>query len=259
MTAKRTLITARAVRDGARGALGLLLLLALSACSSDSRATSPKEVRKLAGSSQAQQSRKAAEEHLRKIVRAYDERTPLSLGLVTVNDLCVGGTAKELFFQTGDDQYKIRCAMRVTAYYGAAPHRIGDVLDDVFTAGDHDASGATANTIPFDHNDYRKRLVAYYRGHGPNPTGPDAPEPGQVFDPSQTLSWDTVRSSRKRLIEEPEPCAESDPPVKRCLSEPASTTVADLRKRYGMVFRLQMSVADYYRVAKDGRTTQTWR
>ncbi|WP_328885632.1 hypothetical protein [Streptomyces sp. NBC_00316] len=260
MTANRATAAVSAVRNATErlpGVLGLLgLLLALSACSSQDRATGPKEVRELAGSTQARQSREAAEEPLRTMVRAYDENTPLTLGLVTVNDRCVGGAAKEWFFQTGDDQYKIRCTMSVTAYYGADPHRIGDVLDGIFTAGDHDSSaGAAAGTIPFGHDDFRRRLVAYYRGHGQNPTGPGTPEPAQVFDPWQTLSWDTVRSAKKSLVAEPDPCVKSDPPVTRCLREPASKTVADIRRQYGMVFELQTSMAEYYRVSKNGKTS----
>lgn len=259
MTENRATSAASAMRSAAKrlpGVLGVLLILALSACSSQNRATSPKEVRKLAGRAQAQQSREAAEKHLRTVVHSYDENTPLTLGLVTVDDRCIGGAAKEWFFPTGDDQYKIRCAMSVTAYYGADPHRIGDVLDGIFTAGDHDsATGAAAGTIPFGHDDFRRRLVDYYRGHGPNPTGPDTPEPAQVFDPSQTLSWDTVRSTGKILVAEPDPCAKSDPPVTRCLREPASKTVADLRQQYGMVFKLQLSMDEYYRVSKDGKAS----
>ncbi|MFD4946436.1 hypothetical protein ACFWNT_28840 [Streptomyces sp. NPDC058409] len=262
MTVKWAPASASAMRDAVKrllGFLSLLLVLTLSACSSQNRATSPKEVRDLADSTQAQQSRKAAEEHLRNIVHAYDKNTALTLGLVTVNDMCIGGAAKEWFFPTGDDQYKIRCAMRVTAYYGADPHRIGDVLDGIFTAGDRDSlAGAPRGTIPFNHDYYRRHLVDYYRGHGPNPTGPHTQEPAQVFDPSQTLSWDTVRSSRKKLVEEQDPCVKSEPPVTRCLHEPTSKTVADIRKQYGTVFKLEISAANYYQVSKDGKIIQTF-
>ncbi|MGW1656347.1 hypothetical protein [Streptomyces atratus] len=261
MTVKWAPAPASAVREAVKRLLGFLsLLLILSACSAQNRATSPKEVRNLAGSTQVQQSRKAAEEHLRSIVHAYDKNTALTPGFVTVNDMCVGGAAKEWFFPTGDDQYKIRCAMRVTAYYGADPHQIADVLDGIFTAGDRDSfAGAPGGTIPFNHDYYRRHLVAYYRGHGPNPTGPNTPEPAQVFDPSQTLSWDTVRSSQKKPVEEHDLCVRSDPPVTRCLHEPASKTVADIRKQYGAVFKLEISVANYYQVSKNGKVTQTWK
>lgn len=263
MTVKWVLAAACAVRDAVKrlfGILSLLLILTLSACSSQNRATSPKEVRKLAGSTQVQQSRQATEEHLRSIVHAYDKNTPLALGLITVNDMCTGGAAKDWFFPSGDDQYKIRCDMSVTAYFGADPLRIGDVLDGVFTAGDHDSSaGAPGNTIPFNHDYYRRSLVDYYRGHGPNPTGPNTPEPAQVFDPSQTLSWDTVHSNHKKLVEEPDSCVKSDLPVTRCLREPASKSVAGIRKKHGMVFKLEISAANYYQISKDGRIVHAWR
>ncbi|MFF2140792.1 hypothetical protein, partial [Streptomyces sp. NPDC058193] len=228
-------------------AAALLLVLPLSACSSADRATSPEEVRELANGAPARKARQEAEDHLRGVVRAYDEKTPLTLGLVAVDDRCAGGSAKEWFFRTGDDRYRIRCILHVSAWFGADPDRIGDVLDAVFTAGDRASSaGAPAASVPFGHDDYRDRLVAYYRDRGPNPTGPDTPEPVEVSNPSQTLSWDTVRSPARTPVEEPEACGESNPPVTRCLREPASTTVTAVRARHGMVFRLDLSYTQYY-------------
>lgn len=238
-------------RRAVRCLLGLLLVLAVPACSAEYRATSPEEVRELAAGPPAREARKEVEDHFRTAVRAYDERTPLALGLVTVHDTCFGGAAKEWFFQTGDDQFRIRCSMRLTAYYGGDPQRIGDVLDGVLTAGDHDASAFPPGPILFGHGDYRGRLVDYYRGKGPNPTGPNAPEPVQLSLHPQDLSWDTLRSSPRTPVEESYPCTEDDPPVTRCLREPESRTVADIRKQYGMVFKLEMSGSDYYRLFKD--------
>ncbi|MER7152233.1 hypothetical protein [Streptomyces lydicus] len=256
MTTKQAQRAATALRDAVKrlfGILPVLLIFALTACSSQNRAISPKEVRRLAGSTQAEESRRKAEKRLRSIAEAYDKETPLTLALVAVDDICSGGQAKQWFFQDGKDQYKIRCALRVTAYYGADPHRIGDTLHGVFTAGDHYASQGTAgDTIPFSHDSYRRRLVDYYRGHGPNPSGPDAQEPAQVFTPSQTLSWDTVRSSKKNLLQELAPCKKSDPPVTRCLHEPAQKTVAEIRRKYGMVYKLEFPAVDYYQVSKKG-------
>ncbi|MCD0480972.1 hypothetical protein LO771_00710 [Streptacidiphilus sp. ASG 303] len=259
MTVTRAVAAASKLRDTAGRLFSLLFVFAIYACTSRDRATSPEEVRRLAGSTQARQARQAAEDRLRAVVRAYDEHTPLTLGLVAVNDLCAGGQARELFFPTGDDQYRIRCSMVVTAYYGADPRRIADVLDGVFTAGDHDASetGASGQTIPFEHDHVRRRLVDHYRGLGPNPVGPDASETTQVSASGQTLSWDTVRSSRRRLVEEPRPCTMHDPPVVRCLREPAGQTVAGIRGKHGMVFELELSTVYYYRVSKKG-DVQAW-
>ncbi|MGD3107395.1 hypothetical protein [Streptomyces sp. YGL11-2] len=260
MTTKQTKNAATALRNTGKrlfGLLSVLLIFAVTACSSQNRATSPKEVRRLAGSTQAEESRKKAEQRLRAIADAYDKKTPLTLALVTVGDICTGGTAKEWLYQNGADQYKIRCAMHLTAYYGADPHHIGDVLDGIFTAGDHhSANGAPKDAIPFNHDDYRTRLVTYYRSHGPNPTGPNLPELAQVSNPSQTLSWDTVRSSQRKLVQEPDPCMKSDPPVTRCLREPMQKTVADIRKQYGMVFKLELPVTYYYEVSKTGKVLQ---
>ncbi|MFE4695220.1 hypothetical protein ACFRH6_34855 [Streptomyces sp. NPDC056749] len=215
-------------------------------------------MRELANGAPAVKARQEIEDHLRAVVRAYDGETPLTIGLVAVDDRCVGGSAKEWFFRTGDDQYRIRCHLHVTAWFGADPARIADVLDAVFTTGDRAASaGAPAASVPFGHNDYRDRLVDYYRDHGANPTGPDTPEPAQISDTSQTLSWDTVRSSVRTPVEEPEACVDDGPPVTRCLREPASTTVAEVRARHGMVFRLDLANAEYYKVLKSEGPVRT--
>ncbi|MFE7749111.1 hypothetical protein [Streptomyces sp. NPDC057428] len=240
--------------------LPLSVFLALTGCYAQDGATDPEEVRELAGGTRARQSREGAEEHLRSVVRAYDRKTPLTLGLVTLDDTCAGGAAEEWLSSSDDDRYRIRCTLRVSAYYGADPKRIGTVLEGIFTAGDKKpaAGGGAAGTIPFGHDDHRRRLVAYYEGRGPNPTGPGTPEPAQVSDPSQTLSWDTVRGDSPTRAEEPALPTAGDPPVSRHLREPASTTVADVRARHGMVFRLELSAVDYFSVSKDGRSVETW-
>ncbi|MER5895192.1 hypothetical protein [Streptomyces sp. NPDC001876] len=252
MTTTRVRPAPSGLRGAFRGLLGLLLVLAVPACSAEYRATSPEEVRELAAGTQAREDRNVAERHLRTAVRAYDTDTPLTLGLVAVNDTCIGGAEKEWFFQSGDDRYRIRCSMDITAYYGADPKRIGDVLEGVLTAGSHDVSASPPGPIPFGRDDYRGRLVDYYRGHGANPTGPNTPEPAHLFAPPQDLSWDTLRSSPQTLVGERGQCAKDDPPVTRCLREPAAGTVADMRKRYGMVFELKISASDYHVVLKEG-------
>ncbi|MFE9374715.1 hypothetical protein ACFYM2_33780 [Streptomyces sp. NPDC006711] len=255
MAMKKVLPALSALRASVSRPLGVLLVFALSACSSQDRATSPQEVRSLAGSSQALQSRKIAEGRLRATVNEYATHTPLTLGLVTLNDVCAGGKAKELFFQSGDDQYKIRCALRITAYFGADPHRMGDVLDGILTAGDRYASQHDDSaSIPFHHIDGRSAFVDYYRGTGPNPTGPNLPEPAGLFGRLQSLSWDSVRSTPKKLIEEASACLQHDPPTTRCLREPSSKTVSDIREQFGMVFKLEVPSITYYTVCKDGKT-----
>ncbi|MFI9726279.1 hypothetical protein [Streptomyces sp. NPDC052092] len=140
------------------------------------------------------------------------------------------------------ERYKIRCSMRVTAYYGAAPERIVSVLDGILAAGD-----GAGSRIAFTH-DVDGPLVDQYRG------GQDQePEVPELSAPGQTLSWDPVRDDRPYLvIEEPQECPAGDLPLTRCVREPESGTVAAVRKRYGMVFRLALTAPDYYRVLKKG-------
>ncbi|WP_129306354.1 hypothetical protein [Streptomyces sp. L2] len=237
------------MKSTAKGGIAVLLLLAMAACSSGNRAVSEKEARSLAGSRQALDARHHAEQRLRKIVRTYSDHTRLHLGLVVVRDACQTGLRKQPFFQDGSDTYRIKCSMRVLAYYGADRNHMGDVIDSILTTGDSDPR------IPFTHDDTGRHLVAFYRGTGPNPNGPNALDPSEVFAWGDTLSWDPVNDHNpKRLVEEPL-AVKNDPPVQRFLREPASGTVSGIRKRYGMVFRLELSSGDYYHVLKDDRNS----
>ncbi|MFJ8108318.1 hypothetical protein [Streptomyces sp. NPDC096132] len=162
-----------------------------------------------------------------------------------------GGQAKEWFFQDGDDQYKIRCTMFVDAYFGADPHRVSDTIDGILTAGDPEAS-----PMPFDHDFiYATKVVDYYRGKTRDPQGPGTGDPNELFSaPTITLNWDQIRQKGQRaLIEELPTCSPSDPPVQRCLREPASTNVTNIRRTYGMVFKLSFSSSNYFTVYKDGQ------
>ncbi|MFI1377251.1 hypothetical protein ACH4UY_35280 [Streptomyces longwoodensis] len=228
--------------------LGLTLTVALAGCDR-SRENSVKTIRKLAGSEKANRARKQTEMTMRNVITSWDERTPLTLGLVALDDVCIGGKGKEWFFPTGDDQYKIRCSMYVTAYFGAKPGNISEVIEGILAAGDEDRGD-----IPFGHDfDYANRVVDYYRGKGGEPQGPGTGEPSQLFAAATlTLDWDQVRTNSKirKTIEEPRACEESEPPIRRCLREPKSMSVADIRQKFGMVFRLAFPVRDYFVVPK---------
>ncbi|MGW0886366.1 hypothetical protein [Streptomyces sp. NPDC002671] len=223
-----------------------VLVLAVSACSSQDRATSPKTVRKLAGSSEAVKARQTAEKRLRDVVRAYDERTPLTLGLVVVRNECFGGTARQWIDSNGDDLYKIKCSLSVTAYYGADRKHFLSVLDGILTAGER-----TGSVIPFNHS-ADGQIIRYYRQH----RGQEAEVP-QLSSASHTLSWDPVRDQHRPylVITEPDKCPANDPPVTRCLRDPEAGTVAAIRNRYGMVFKLDLGHTEYFTVYKDGRTS----
>lgn len=227
-------------------------LPAVSACGQDG-ATSPETVRELAGGPQATGARERTEQRTREAIAYWDAHTALTRGLVTVDDSCQGGRAKELFFADGDDRYKIRCTLSVTAYFGADPHHVPGTIDGILTAGDKDGS-----PVPFDHDfSYATKVVDYYRGRTGDPQGPGTGEPYELFSaPTLTLDWDQVRQpGRRQLIEEPKPCSPTDPPpVERCLREPAGTRVADLRHRYGMVFKVTFSPDEYFIEYKDGQT-----
>lgn len=234
------------------------IVFSVASCSAGDRAVSLDETRKLADSPKAVQARQKAEKQLLGIVQTYDKETPLTLALVTVKDYCRRGSGG--VWPSDDDTYKIRCMVTVTGYYGAARRRIGDVLDGVLSAGDRHAAATTPGYgVDFGHDDYRTKLVAYYRGHRPNPDGSHTTEPMQLSDGSQRLEWDMVRTKRHRtLVEEPPACAKPDPPVTRCSHKPESKTVASIRSKYGMVFKMSITPVDYYQVYKDGKIYTHW-
>ncbi|UXY31058.1 hypothetical protein [Streptomyces sp. HUAS TT20] len=240
------------------GSMVMIVLFAVSACSTTpDRAVSDKQLRKLGESGQAVRARDRAEQRLRGVARTYADRTPLSLGLVVVHDVCVPGSGPGWFFQQKTDDYKVVCSMNVTAYYGADPRHMGDTLDGILTVGDHARSGSagSGSPVPFTHDDHGKRLVAYYQGQGPNPHGPQAPEPTRLAVSGQLLTWDTTHGGApRRLVEEPYAGLVDDPPVSRVVRDPKNATVAAIRKRYGSVFKLEFPYSNYYWVLKNGRT-----
>ncbi|WP_369153947.1 hypothetical protein [Streptomyces sp. R02] len=228
------------------GSLLAILAVAVSACSSQNRAISSEEVHKLAGSAQAGKARQAAEERLRTVIQAYTDHTPLSLGMIVIRDRCLGGEKTRRFDPNGYDPYKIKCSLSISAYYGADPSKMGNVLDSILDGGD-----VTGSLIAFGHDYYHDHLVDYHRGQGSDPIGVDAGEPTQLSNPDQTLSWDPVRDRNpRRMVQEPDVCLDHNPPVTRCVVEPTSKTVAAICKQYGMVFRLDLSVPESYKVPK---------
>ncbi|MFI5689900.1 hypothetical protein [Streptomyces sp. NPDC051636] len=254
----RTFARRAAGSKTALGSLATVVLFAVSACSTPpDRAVSDKQLRKLGESSQAGRVREQAEQRLRDVAQAYADRTPLSLGLVVVHDTCSPGSGPGWYFQQDTDDYKVVCSMKVTAYFGADTRHMGATLDGILTAGDRARSGlaGSGSPIPFTHDDYGKRLVAYYRGDGPTPQGSQATEPPRLFTSTQTLTWDTTRDDApRRLVEEPDPGLVDDPPVSRVVRDPKTATVAAIRKRYGLVFKLELRNSGYYTVLKNGRT-----
>ncbi|MFE7028829.1 hypothetical protein ACFU9Y_00855 [Streptomyces sp. NPDC057621] len=225
--------------------LTIIVVLVLAACG---RATSAKTVHRLAGSPEAVKARQEAELATRNTIAVWDSDTPLTLGLVVLEDVCVGGKAKEWFFHTGDDQYKIRCIMSVTAYFGADPQSMADTIDGILTAGDR-----TGPPIPFNHDfQYARTVVEYYRGKTGDPQGPGTGEPTGLFSAGTIeVSWDQIRGGQtSQLIEEPRPCPPHDPPERRCLNEPTSTSVSQLRRTYGMVFKITLPIKEYFTLRK---------
>lgn len=207
------------------GALFAVALFTLSACASPDRAVGSRELRKLGNSGQAAQARQREEKHLRRVAQAYADRNHLSLGLVVVHDTCGPGSGPGWFFQQETNDYKVACSMSTTAYYGADLKRMNDDLDGPLTVD---------------------------RGQGAG--DPGAADPGQEVYYGQKMTWNTVRDHDSRdLVKEPYRDPANDPPVFRVVREPASATVAGIRRQYGMVFELDLGSGDYYKVFKAGK------
>ncbi len=233
------------IRRTVRLPLAIVLVLAVGACG---RATSEKTVRKLASSPEAVKARHEAESAGRSTIATWESETPLTLGLVVIEDICIGGRDTEWLLPTGDDKYKIRCAMAISAYFGADPRMVADTIDGVLSAGDRPGS-----PIPFNRDFvYARTVVDYYRGNSEASSGSNAVEPTELLSTEGVaLNWDQVRGDNGReLIDEPRSCTPHDPPIRRCIQEPESTSIRDLRRQYGMVFKITIPVKNYHTIRK---------
>lgn len=190
------------------------------------------------------------------MVDAYGSRTLLDLKVKAVEDDCVGGEKHRLMYPDDRDQYKMKCSMQIVGYYGARPGAFGEVLDSVFRAGDAAARAHKSEEgvgLPYD--DFRRRLVAYYARKGPNPLGPHASQPTSVGTAPQELTWDSSGDGEISLVPEPEPCRASELVVRRCIRNPKRLSVAAVRREYGMVVEVKLSIVDYYVVDRQGKAS----
>lgn len=208
-----------------------------AACGS-SGAPDPQEVRKLASGSDAQTARDQVEQELRLIIDSYSRETALNLALLVVEDRCVPGSATEWFFPSGRDQYTVKCTMHVQAYFGVPSDQIGDSLESVVEASAFD------RTIPFGSDEFRRDVIAFYRGEGPNPLGAHAKDPTSFVDSTQRLSWDSQKHGIR--VQELKPTLENDPPLTRTSFEPAIQSVQLIRERHGVVFHLDLARRVYF-------------
>jgi len=186
--------------------------------------TRPGTVRRLAGGRQAEQARAETEQRLRNIVLAYEAATTsLTLRLLSVEDVCSGGGGWTF---TAEGAYKVSCTLYVTAYYSVRGD-MGAALSEILAAGDRPGS-----PMPF----------------GGTALPPDPRETGQLLAAGQSLAWDTPR----RAVEELRPCLRrrNEPPVYRCLREPAELTVSAVRQTYGTVLQLGLNPVVYFRVGR---------
>ena len=244
----------RQARKAAATTWAVAAVVGIVSCSSGDRALSYEDLRKPAGSTQAVEARQKAEKRMVDNVAAYGKKMSLAPALITVNDSCGSGAGGP--WPSGDNTYKMRCSLDVTGYFGAAPDRIGDVLGSILSAGDrYKAAHPTGEGgVVSSQNDFASKLVAYYTRKGPNPLGPNSQEPTQLLDGAETLEWDTVRSPQQPvLIQEPSPCVQPDPPIRRCTHQPESRTIAAIRRQYGMVFTLRQRSTTYFEILKNDK------
>ncbi|MGQ4381713.1 hypothetical protein ACN6K9_006355 [Streptomyces sp. SAS_267] len=240
-----------------RGVLAGAVLITLSACAPPGRAIGDDGLRELGESGQAHRARERTEAHLRDVAGSYAGPGGLFLSLVVVHDICVPGSGPGAITQDDTDDYRISCSMDLTAYYGADPGHVADVLDDILdkgTAARH-RQDTRGGGVPFTHDAGTDRIVAYYRDSGGTTAADRSPEPNRMAASGRRLTWDTVRDrDPARLIEEPYSHLVDDPPVSRVAREPKGATVAATRRRHGMVFELELDSVGYYKVLKSGPT-----
>ncbi|MEW2154596.1 hypothetical protein AB0950_04770 [Streptomyces sp. NPDC007189] len=186
--------------------------------------TSRRKAHRLASGEAARKARHASEARLRAIARRYEEETPLTLRLLAIDDHCVPGTLDWDLFNPRWPTYKVRCWMRLTAYYTSSLP-VSDTVDAILTAGDQPLS-----PIPFthEHDGTGTELI-------PGPPG-DRVRAGHVLDwdnPSRTL-----------------PGPEENPGLYRRVYEPSHATVTAIRHQHGIIYRLILPADGYYRIPR---------
>ncbi|MFI1769678.1 hypothetical protein ACH41H_47925 [Streptomyces sp. NPDC020800] len=206
------------------GTLPLLAYIAFEKALSLIVSTSRRKARRLASGEAARQARHASEARLRNIAGRYEEKTPLALRLLALDDHCVPGTLGWDLFSPRRPTWKVRCWMRLTAYY-TSPLSVSDTIDAILTAGDQPLS-----PIPFthEHDGTGAELI-------PGPPG-DRVRAGHVLDwdnPSRTL-----------------PGPEENTGLHRRVYEPPGATVTAIRHQHGVIYRLTLPVDDYYRIPR---------
>ncbi|MES9525254.1 hypothetical protein [Streptomyces capoamus] len=186
--------------------------------------TSRGKAHRLCSGAAARQARHASEAGLREIAGAYQEMTPLTLRLLVIDDHCVPGTLDRDLFAPRRPAYKVRCRIRLTAYYTSSLPP-SDTIDAILTAGDRPLS-----PIPFTH------------GHDGTGTELVPGPPGDRVRAGHVLDWDHPG----RTLPEPEEAHR----VYRRVHEPPHATVAGVRHQHGVVYRLTLPADDYYRVPR---------
>ncbi|MGW0886490.1 hypothetical protein [Streptomyces sp. NPDC002671] len=186
--------------------------------------TSRRKAHRLASGEAARQARQSSEARLRTIAGRYEEETPLTLRLLAIDDHCMPGTPDWDLFSPRWPTCKVRCCMRLTAYY-TSPLPVSDTIDAILTAGDQPLS-----PIPFthEHDGTATELI-------PGPPG-DRVRAGHVLDwdnPSHTL-----------------PGPEENPSLCRRVYEPTHATVTAIRHQHGIIYRLTLPADDYYRIPR---------
>lgn len=177
--------------------------------------TSRRRARRLAESDPVRQARQAAEARLRAIAHAYAGGTPLVLHLLVVEDHCTRGMASWDLFTPIKPAYQVSCWMRLRAYY-SSPLPPGETVSGILDAGEQPLSG-----IPFTHDHAREAAGARlaHAGHVLTWDEPGAP----ILEPAQS------------------------PNTYKLVRQPPTVSVADIRRRFGMVFALTLPPDDYYR------------
>lgn len=182
--------------------------------------TSRRKARRLAGSREAEQARHGAETRLRAIATAYDEETPLTLRLLVLEDHYVPGTPTREWLAPSKPSFKVSCWMRLTAYY-STDTTVAEAIDSILIAGERPLA-----RIPFTHNNTSTPLLTA----------------AEMSHAGHTLIWDILG----RPVNEPE----RPPFAYRYVREPASSTVGEIRQRYGTVLALTLPREDYYRMSR---------
>ncbi|GAA2079307.1 hypothetical protein GCM10009780_15470 [Actinomadura alba] len=208
----------------------------LAACSADPPVA---ELKRMAVAPEAVKARAERRASIDERLAPFNVRG-LTHGFTVISDSCSG--PRPYTFEDGRDPWLLTCQMSGTSVYGVKGGRIVDVLRQIETAKiiDDKPAGSQANVA-----------IDYYVKRGRTDESTLLPAPG-LDDGRVVVGWDVTRPLISQVEALSATCPPSGVAFGQCsVDAGAGASVAELRRRFGMVLRVRVVTGtSYYRLPR---------